>query len=78
MTRQRDLLNRVGPWHLAPMVPGLALFFAGLWIEHVHDREDAVIMTLTGLFLATALAVPYWLNVRAANQLQRDLDLLAE
>ena len=78
LARQRDLLKRVGLWHLGPMVPGLALFFAGLWVEHVQSLKDAVIMTISVVLMAAVLAVVYWLNVRAANRLQRDLDLLAE
>ena len=78
LTRQRDMLRRVGPWHIGPMVPGLALFFAGLWIAKVQSREDAIIMTISALLSSAVLAVVYWLNVRAANRLQRDLDLLPE
>lgn len=78
LTRQRDMLRRVGPWHIGPMVPGLGLLFAGLWLEKVRSSEDAVIMALSALFSLTVLAVVYWLNVRAANRLQRDLDLLPE
>lgn len=35
-------------------------------------------MTISGTLMAGVLALVYWLNVRAARQLQRDLDLLAE
>lgn len=78
LARQRDMLRRVGPWHQGPMVPGLALFFVGLWLENVHDQKDAVIMTISGILMAAVLGVVHWLNVRAATQLQRDLDLLPE
>ena len=78
LARQRDLLRRVGRWQLAPMLPGLALFFAGLWITHVDDRGDAVIMTASGLLMAAVLLLVYWLNVRAANELQRQIDMLTE
>jgi hypothetical protein len=78
LTRQRDMLRRVGPWQIGPIVPGLALFYAGLWIEKVRSREDAVIMTITAILGLALLAFVYWLNVRDANRLQRDLDLLPE
>ena len=78
LTRQRDMLRRVGPWHIGPMVPGLALLYAGLWVEQVQSREDAVIFAIAALFGSAVLAFVYWLNVRAANRLQRDLDLLPE
>jgi hypothetical protein len=78
LERQRDLLRRVGPWQIGPMVPGLALFFAGLWVANVDDRGDVVAMTISGLLMAAVLAIVYWLNVRAANQLQREVDLLTE
>jgi hypothetical protein len=78
LARQRDLLKRVGPWQQGPMVPGVALFFAGLWLEYVHDREDAVIMTISAILMAAVFGVVHWLNARAARQLQRDLELLAD
>jgi hypothetical protein len=78
LERQRDLLRRVGPWQLGPMVPGLGLFFAGLWLRNVNDRGDVLAMTITGLLMAAVLVVVYWLNIRAANELQRELDLLPE
>jgi hypothetical protein len=78
LARQRDLLRRVGPWHIGPMVPGLALFFGGLWLANVDDLGDAVVMTISGLLMAAVLLLVYRLNVRAANELQRQLDLLAE
>jgi Flp pilus assembly protein TadB len=77
LERQRDLVSSVGPWHLGPMVPGLALFFTGLWMENVKDSEDALIMTISALLAATMLGLVYWLNVRAARHLQRELDQLA-
>jgi len=78
LERQRDLLRRVGRWQIGPLLPGQILFFAGLWISNVDDRGDAVVMTITGLLMAAVLAGVYWLNVRAASELQRQLDLLTE
>ena len=78
LERQRDLLRRVGPWQIGPQVPGLTLFFAGLWLARVDDRGDVIAMTISGLLMVAVFAVVYWLNVRAANRLQQDVDLLAE
>jgi uncharacterized protein with PQ loop repeat len=78
LTRQRDMLRRVGPWHIGPMVPGLTLLFVGQWLDTVRSREDAAIMAISVVICALVLTGVYWLNVRAANRLQRDLDLLPE
>lgn len=78
LTKQRDMLRRVGPWQIGPVLPGMALFFAGAWIHNVQGTEDAVVMGIAGLLAAGVFAFVYWLNVRAANKLDAELQALAE
>ncbi|MDA0204504.1 MAG: hypothetical protein O3A53_07275 [Acidobacteria bacterium] len=78
LTRQRDLLRQVGSRYIGPLVPGGVIFFAGTWMEAVDDGRGAIVMTITALLGATVLGGVNWLNVRAANKLQRDIDSLGE
>ena len=76
LTRQRDMLRRVGPWHIGPMIPGLVLFFIGSWIGNVDDLKDSLIVAASGVLAAGVLWFVYWLNVRAANKLDQELETL--
>jgi len=76
LTRQRDMLRRVGPWHIGPMMPGVALFYVGTWIGNVDDLKSVLIFASSGVLGLAVLAFVYWLNVRAANKLEQELDTL--
>ncbi len=76
LRRQRDLLRRVGPWQIGPILPGVVVFFAGVWQANVRDSEDAWIMGLSGALSLGVLGFVYWLNVRAANKLDEQLRAL--
>lgn len=78
ITRQRDMLRRVGPLQIGPIMPGMALFFAGHWVDVVHDLKAAIIMTITFALAVAVFGFVYWLNVHAANKLQSQLDDLGE
>ncbi len=78
LTRQRDMLRRVGPWHIGPMMPGLSLFFVGSWIGNVHDLKDSLIVAASGVLTVAVLSFVYWLNVRAANKLDQELETLSQ
>jgi len=78
LTRQRDMLRRVGPWHIGPALPGLALFFVGVWIENVDGLEESLIVGASGVLAAAVLSFVYWLNVRAANKLDQELESWGE
>lgn len=78
LTRQRDMLRRVGPWHIGPMAPGLALLFVGSWIGNVRDLKDSLIVAASGVFAVAVLSFVYWLNVRAANKLEQELETLGQ
>lgn len=78
LTRQRDMLRRVGPWHIGPVMPGFVLFFAGVWVSNVHNTRSAIVMAVSGALAVAVFGFVYWLNVRAANKLQQELDGLGE
>ena len=78
LARQRDMLRRVGPRQIGPVIPGFTLFFAGVWLSKVRDSEDAVIMGITGVLAAAVFTFIYWLNVRAANKLDQELEALGQ
>lgn len=68
LARQRDALRSAWRWYVAPLVPGLVLFLCGRQIENGQWRP--------GVFVATVavLAAIVWINRRAANRLQREID----
>ena len=70
LVRRRDLLRSVWKWYLLPFAPG----FLALLAARVTETPLEVLATLTGA-LAVAAAVT-WLNLRAAERIQRDLDAL--
>ena len=78
LTRQRDLLRQVGSRYLAPLIPGLVIFFAGTWMQVVENARGAVVMTLTLVLCAAVFGGVYWLNVRAAKKLEQELDALGD
>src|SRR5271165_7612084 len=43
LTRQRDAVRSVAVWYLAPVVPGMVVFLAGLWAQsHAHHRTTGL------------------------------------
>ncbi len=78
LIRQRDMLRRVGPWHVGPMIPGLLLFYAGAWIENVSNTRSALVLAGAGILAAAVIGGVYWANVRAADNLQEEIDALTE
>lgn len=78
LRRQRDMLRRVGPWQIGPILPGMTVFFAGVWQTNVRDTETAWIMGLSGVLALGVLGFVYWLNVRAANKLDEELQSLED
>jgi hypothetical protein len=72
LLRQRDALHSVWRWYLAPLLPGLLLFGAGM-------RNEFTGWTLALLLDAGVLAVfawIHWRNRRAAARLQAEIDAL--
>jgi len=73
LERQRDLLRGVWKWYLGPMIPGLAMWFAGgLW-DH-PERWPRVVVSCgfaTVLFVAIGK-----LNAHAARKLNKEIESL--
>lgn len=79
LVRQRDALQGVWRWYLAPLVPGLALLFASVW---------RVVYNTAGASAATARIIPpvliaivvfagiHWLNRVGARRLSRAIAAL--
>ena len=76
LTKQRDMLRRVGPWQIGPVLPGVALFFVGNWVNEVDGLREALVMGTAGLLTLAVFGFVYWLNVRAANKLDVELEAL--
>lgn len=79
LVRQRDALESVWRWYLAPLVPGLALLFAGVW-QIVRDNAGASAATahiLPPVLIAGIVFVGiHWLNRVAARRLTHAIDAL--
>ena len=73
LERQRDLIQNVWPWHLAPLVPG----YLALNVAYIFGSHRLVLWTglavLNALFVASFVGV-WKLNQRAARCLQRSID----
>lgn len=72
LVRQRDALAGVWRWYLAPLAPGLALFFAALWRSVATTGGTAAANTaiLPAALIAVAVfAGIHWLNRIAARRL---------
>lgn len=78
LVRQRDMLRKVGPRQIGPVMPGFSVFFAGVWASEVDDMRSAIVMAITGVLAVFVFGFIYWLNVRAANKLQQQIDSLGE
>lgn len=69
LVRQRDALRCVWSWYLLPFLPGFLTIVAAS--ARGLGRAAAALCGLAALFGAIV-----WLNQRAANQLQREIDRL--
>ena len=79
MVRQRDMLASVPRWYLAPMVPGLLTFVAGLSLDRLKDSPLSAVLppTLLALAIVAAIfAVVWWLNHRAARRYNTEIAAL--
>lgn len=69
LARQRDALRGVWSWYLLPMLPGMLIVL----VAGARGVRHAAV-NLTGLAAISAGVV--WLNHRAANRIQREIDRL--
>lgn len=73
LARRHALLASVVRWYLAPFWPGIALFFAGIFVDH-WGEPAAMRAVAFSLLFATAVNVAIWLvNRRAAKKLAAEL-----
>jgi hypothetical protein len=70
LERQRDLLRGVWKWYLGPLIPGLAMWFAGgLW-DHPEQWRRALVSCG---FAAVLFAGIGELNARTARKLDKEI-----
>lgn len=73
LTRQRDALHSVAVWYLGPMVPGMAVFLTGIYLQAPQARRH-VLFTAA---LSIAVFAGVWaLNRWGARRLQKRIDAL--
>lgn len=70
LVRQREALRAVWRWYVAPFVPGLVLYLCGRQIENGRWQPWPFVIT------ALVLAGVVWINRRAAQRLQREIETL--
>lgn len=79
LTRQRDALRTVWSWYLAPFVPGMLVFLAGVSFT---EANPAPLPARLGVFLAglgimaAVYAVIWWLNAIVAKRLDSEIAAL--
>lgn len=79
LTRQSDALRTVWRWYLAPFVPGMLVFLAGVSFTPANPAPLAARLTvfLVGLALMGAMfAAIAWLNAQAVKRLDAEIAAL--
>ncbi len=77
LERQRDLLQSVWRWYLAPLIPGLVVVTVGAARTNSgHRPHFALWLAVFNVFAASALVFIGWLNQSAARKLQNRIDEL--
>jgi Flp pilus assembly protein TadB len=67
LVRQRDMVESVWSWYLAPFVPGLLVFIKGVFPKH----GPGFVLALA--FHALVFGGIWWLNRRGARRLTRQI-----
>jgi hypothetical protein len=76
LIRQRDALRSVTRWYLAPFIPGIVLFEAGVGLGLVDEMPVEAVAVTIGISAAIVVAIfagIRWLNHRAARRLDREI-----
>lgn len=76
LVRQREALRTVWSWYLAPFVPGMVVFLAGVSFTEANPAPLAARLTvfLAGLgLMAAVFAVIWWLNAQAVKKLDAEI-----
>jgi hypothetical protein len=76
LVRQRDALKDVWKWYLGPLVPGLAVFLAGMALSMPHRVLGGIgVVAAIGTVVFVAVGL---LNHWGARQLQKKIDRLGD
>lgn len=79
LVRQREALRTVWSWYLAPFVPGMVVFLAGVSFTEANPAPLAARLTVflagAGL-MAAVFAVIAWLNAQAVKRLDAQIAAL--
>lgn len=72
LVRQREALRAAAWWYIAPFVPGMAVFIAGM----ARVRADGSLIPLAPLAVLLAAYLVIWtiVNRRAASRLQAEIE----
>lgn len=73
LERRRALLASVPKWYIAPFWPGMALFFAGIFVEHWHEPGAPPVFVVCVLVVVAVNASIWLANRRAARKLAAEL-----
>jgi len=76
LVRQRDLLTSVWKWYLAPLVPGMAVFLAGL--ARTMPQAAMGKLAVTAVICVVVFLGVGFLNSWGARQLQKQIDALGD
>ncbi|MDR6831939.1 MULTISPECIES: hypothetical protein [unclassified Sphingopyxis] len=74
LVREEHMLARVGRWYLAPFVPGLLIFLAGL--ARGSGLANPLVFLSVAAFQLLIFGGIWWLNHRAAATLRTQIDRL--
>lgn len=72
LVREEHMLARIGRWYLAPFVPGLVVFLAGL--ARATELRSPASFALLIAFQLSVFGGIWWLNRRAAAMLRAQID----
>jgi hypothetical protein len=72
LVREEHMLARIGRWYLAPFVPGLLVFLAGL--AKATELRSPISFALLIAFQLSVFGGIWWLNRRAAATLRAQID----
>ena len=78
LIRQRDALQSVAIWYLAPFVPGLVVFLFGLSLQAPSTWLALVTLGAAAGFCALVFGLVWMLNRWAGAQLQKQIDALEQ
>lgn len=79
LTRQRDALRTVWSWYLAPFVPGMLVFLAGVSFTEANPAPLAarLVVFLAGAgLMAAVFAAVAWINAQAVKKLDAQIAAL--